>query len=514
MTRLYRLTYNPAMKKTVLTEEELSDLKVTLKPVFGIKPEQYIKGIYLLLVLIVVFIVFFLPGLMKNGTWYSFTSSPAGASVYADDIRLGATPGTYFVPRGERTISLKTPYTTLWNKDLKVKGRIFGTLFFKRSKDLHIELTSSVTSESLKSFHKDAASWYSSDEGYSSLPLPPVLPDLMKSIYRSTGEASVNDEEIRLLLISLLRSASEDNAYRQWLEGYGIYATEGAVLNPGSLLNAAAKAAEILMENPELADFLSGYHNLPDLKLPVIKKQPLLSSRSAPSIRPMGDDNLVFAAAGLLNSSDQMIYAADREVTKGLYQLFLKDNPAWSRAHKDTLISQGSVDENYLNDWSAGIDYSESMEPLDYISLHAAEAFCVWMDNRYFPGDDMTVRLPDEWEWEEIAKANGQNSKQRPSQKNLGPLEAGSIAGGALNLYDMNGNLWEWCRNGFGTNDRFLYNSLSQLSLYDDDMPSHAVRGGSWANAPGEVTAETRASQPASWCTPYIGFRPVLLIQR
>ncbi len=516
MTSLYRLSYNPAMKKTVLTEEELNDLKVTLKPVLGIKPEQYIKGVYLFLVLVAFFLVFFLPGLLKNGTWYNFTSTPPGASVYADGIRLGATPGCYFVPRGKRTISLQTPYTCLWSEETKVGGKVFGTLFVKRSRDMHIQLESSVTSESLSSFHKDAAAWFSSDEGYSALPLPPVLPDLMKSVYRSTdrNKADVSDDELAMMLTSLLRTASEENAYNQWLEGYGLYAVAGASLNPGTLLKAASEAAVFLKENPQLIGFLENYHDLPELQLIKEQETDLISINPAPSIRPLEDDSLVFAAAGRLKSSGELIYAADREITKGLYLLFLNENPAWSPAQKETLQSEGLVDENYLADWDISKDYSSSREVLNYVSLPAAEAFCDWLDRHSFPGRDMTVRLPDEWEWEEIARANGQDSKMRPSQKNLGPLEAGSTMGGTLNLYDMDGNLWEWCRNGFGTNDLFLYNSLSKISMFDRDMPTFAVRGGSWANDPGEVGAETRASQPASWCTPYIGFRPVLLIQR
>jgi len=40
------------------------------------------------------------------------------------------------------------------------------------------------------------------------------------------------------------------------------------------------------------------------------------------------------------------------------------------------------------------------------------------------------------------------------------------------------------------------------------------VRGGSWTNDPELVKLYTRASQPPSWCTPYLGFRVVLSKQR
>jgi formylglycine-generating enzyme required for sulfatase activity len=126
----------------------------------------------------------------------------------------------------------------------------------------------------------------------------------------------------------------------------------------------------------------------------------------------------------------------------------------------------------------------------------------------------MIVRLPSEWEWEIIAKANGLENGDRPSQKNLGPLEAGSFHSGKLELYDMDGNLWEWCENGFGMNDSFLYNTQSTSTESEFVFPDFAVRGGSWANNPGQVELETRGSQPASWCTAYVGFRPLLLVKR
>ncbi|MDC7231998.1 MAG: SUMF1/EgtB/PvdO family nonheme iron enzyme, partial [Spirochaetales bacterium] len=154
----------------------------------------------------------------------------------------------------------------------------------------------------------------------------------------------------------------------------------------------------------------------------------------------------------------------------------------------------------------------ESQEPLRYISWHAAEAFNKWLNTSYFNSSDIKVRLPEEWEWEETAGKNGLTSRDRPSQKNLGALEAGSFLPGALNLYDMEGNLWEWCSNGFGTNDPYLYNSLSATDSFP--FPDKAVRGGSWANPPGQVKPENRGSQPADWCTAYIGFRPVVLQKR
>lgn len=49
-----------------------------------------------------------------------------------------------------------------------------------------------------------------------------------------------------------------------------------------------------------------------------------------------------------------------------------------------------------------------------------------------------------------------------------------------LGLYDMNGNVWEWCE------DSFYYHFLSKLKYLENKGTNHSCRGGSWRNEPKE----------------------------
>ena len=79
-------------------------------------------------------------------------------------------------------------------------------------------------------------------------------------------------------------------------------------------------------------------------------------------------------------------------------------------------------------------------------------------------------------------------------------------------LFDLKGNLWEWCDNWYAPAAPLV---TSRNSSYNEpyygnyDAVEKTVRGGSWAND--SISISTRGSQPPSWCTEFLGFRPVLV---
>ncbi len=398
----------------------------------------------------------------------------------------------------------------VWQKKVDVKGQIFGTLFYKKKHHIQTVLDSAMDAEALKAAHREISSWFFSDMGFTSRPLPPLMTDVMTSLYRSGNSPvkNVNDRMIRDFTASLLRSASKKNAYYRWLEAYGLYACKGRVPGPGNLLKSAAEAAAFVAENPKILDFLKQYHEIPPMDLPARGGDSVkitIPDNTLKAIQPEPDLPFRFLPVGTvrLKRQDYRVYAGDREITRGFYARFLKDEPDW-----DPETFKG---ENYLTGWRKGRDYTDSPEPLASIPWDAAQAFCRWLDERRYPGDDWKVCLPDEWLWQEIARVNGRDSGARASQKNLGPLEAGSTPPGKLGLYDMEGNLWEWCANSFGDNDPYMRPSLAEKGPFAGDFLQGAVRGGSWANEQGRIKYDSRGSQPRDWSTPYLGFRPILL---
>jgi formylglycine-generating enzyme required for sulfatase activity len=130
---------------------------------------------------------------------------------------------------------------------------------------------------------------------------------------------------------------------------------------------------------------------------------------------------------------------------------------------------------------------SEYNHPVIHVSWNDAKAYCEWLKQR--TGKD--YRLPTEAEWE-FAARGGNKSR---GYKYAGGAEIGRVAwywensnkqthavGGKksneLGIYDMTGNVWEWCEDWHGD-----YSSSAQTNPKGPQNGSRRVlRGGRWAN--------------------------------
>ena len=125
--------------------------------------------------------------------------------------------------------------------------------------------------------------------------------------------------------------------------------------------------------------------------------------------------------------------------------------------------------------------------PVSQVNWYDAKAFAGWMD----------CRLPTEAEWEYAARANTKtafntgdcltsdqanfNGKKPYDKCNKGenrekPLAVGSFPPNAFGLYDMHGNIWEWCSDWYGE-----YDINEKLNPKGPDAGTRKVnRGGGW----------------------------------
>jgi formylglycine-generating enzyme len=158
--------------------------------------------------------------------------------------------------------------------------------------------------------------------------------------------------------------------------------------------------------------------------------------------------------------------------------------------------------------------YTEQ-SPIVNITQQEAADYCAWAKGR----------LPTEAEWEYAAWKNGNGTTDRYSGGNniaeLGYYETNSGAkahtvaqkyGGKLGLYDMSGNVSEWCADWYAP----YANSLQHNPLVTDSSSGRKVRRGGHYNSPvkpdpegNQLRITYRDSETPNARKPYIGFRVV-----
>ena len=119
--------------------------------------------------------------------------------------------------------------------------------------------------------------------------------------------------------------------------------------------------------------------------------------------------------------------------------------------------------------------------PVEQVSWHDAQKFLEKLNNRR---DGYRYRLPTEAEWEYAARAGttgdyaGNLDEMAWYGGNSGGVthQAGQKRSNAWGLYDMHGNVWEWCQDWFG--------QYPSGSVVDPTGPAtgedRVYRGGSW----------------------------------
>ena len=181
-------------------------------------------------------------------------------------------------------------------------------------------------------------------------------------------------------------------------------------------------------------------------------------------------------------------YMDQYEVTNLEYQKFILANPRWSKEG----IARWLNDGYYLNHWN-GNDYPDGKanHPVVHVSWYAAMAYAQWAGKR----------LPTEAEWEYAAQG-GLVGKRYPwgddidsgkanYDENVGDTtETGTYPPNGYGLYDMAGNVWEWCLDEYEENfyaESPRENPLSSAYSMDWIINNFTkvkilpmMRGGSW----------------------------------
>jgi formylglycine-generating enzyme required for sulfatase activity len=131
-------------------------------------------------------------------------------------------------------------------------------------------------------------------------------------------------------------------------------------------------------------------------------------------------------------------------------------------------------------------------------------------------------RLPTEAEWEYAARSGGKREKWSgtSSESELGEYAWCYVNSGSsthpvgqkrpngLGLFDMGGNVWEWCQDWY---DEGYYGKSPRINPEGPSSGQYKVlRGGSWVNNPWFVRASARVWLDPTYRSSSTGFRLVL----
>ncbi len=165
-------------------------------------------------------------------------------------------------------------------------------------------------------------------------------------------------------------------------------------------------------------------------------------------------------------------YLGKYEVTQGQWQVVMGNNPS------------------YFKNCGANC-------PVEQVS---------WNDTQNFIGKlngktGRNYRLPTEAEWEYAARSGGKKEKYAGGDdldrvawyySNSGSKThiAGTKAPNGLGLYDMSGNVWEWCQDWYG--EKYYGESPKDNPRGPSSGNDRVLRGGSWNDKPEVVRAANR----------------------
>ncbi len=174
--------------------------------------------------------------------------------------------------------------------------------------------------------------------------------------------------------------------------------------------------------------------------------------------------------------------------------------------------------------------------PVVYVSWEDANAFAEWLSKE----TGQTFRLPTEAEWEYAARAGSEQirfwgnnpdeaceyanvadmtaKEERPNWTSFhcddgyaGAAPVGSFKPNEWGLYDMLGNVWEWCADVYNSE---AYSRLPQQDpLFQGAGEYRVMRGGGWSNGPLGITSSHRVGLSPNFGHHSLGIRLVKTIQ-
>jgi formylglycine-generating enzyme len=208
-------------------------------------------------------------------------------------------------------------------------------------------------------------------------------------------------------------------------------------------------------------------------------------------------------------------YIGKYEVKVGEYMEFVEEtggNKAeWQEKGNKNNINTGS--DNHYN--KIGSALTSDDHPIVGVSWKNAVVYAKWLSAK----TGKNYRLPTEAEWEYAARSGGKKEKYAGTSSNTefdsytwyyknsnGTTHSvGQKKPNGLGLYDMSGNVWEWCQNIYEDDAYSKHQHNNLINVRSDYY--RVIRGGSWFNPQGRVRASDRGYFTPDFRRSYLGFR-------
>jgi formylglycine-generating enzyme required for sulfatase activity len=232
-------------------------------------------------------------------------------------------------------------------------------------------------------------------------------------------------------------------------------------------------------------------------------------------------------------------YLGSHEVTVGQFRKFVEDAGYKTDAEKGTGHKgvYGFNPYNKRNEYNATYSWRKAVfeqsdeHPVVNVSWNDATEFCKWLSRK----EAKTYRLPTEAEWEYACRAgtttryfHGDDPEGLAALANVADATAtakfpdwkwtirnsdgyvftapvGRFRSNAFGLFDMHGNVLEWCCNRHASD----YYKKSPLDdpIGPESGALHVLRGGSWYYGPGYARSACRRAFAPETRYNYTGFR-------
>lgn len=230
--------------------------------------------------------------------------------------------------------------------------------------------------------------------------------------------------------------------------------------------------------------------------MPTPVEMTALAPRSSPPIAPDNSSAGKAAKRGtdFTNGAGQNmvwieilgIWAAAHETTQGQFQRVMKTNPSAFRSAERPVDSVT---------WYDAVRYCDSLTQVERNAGSLPTGF--------------QYRLPKDREWSVFAEGAEISQAVHSRSKSQGSSEVGSRGGNRYGLYDILGNVWEWCLDDYSPS---MDSAAVRAQLHDLAGGGKVLRGGSWSTSSSSVMlrVDTHGSDRPGEVSNTDGFRVVL----